>query len=97
MRRNSQNLSEKCRFWPTFEHLPIADLIQAAEVIFTRGAVANLVAVADIEALVGAVTPDGVLYEARKHGREVRIISTSVDGGCGKLQNVGAAAWSIAA
>ena len=77
--------------------MPIAVIIQPTEVIIAPRVVADLVAVTNIEALVGAVAPDRVLYEAGKGRRKVGIISASVDVRCRKLENVGAAAWSITA
>ena len=65
--------------------------------IVTRSPVIDPVAVADVEAELGAVPPDGVLHEPRKKGRERRIESPGVDLLGHQGNNVGAAAWPVAA
>jgi hypothetical protein len=55
------------------------------------------VAVADVEAELGAVPPDGVLHEPRENGRERRIEGPGVNLLGHQTNNVSAAAWPVAA
>ena len=64
--------------------------------VFASCAIIDLVAVADVEALLRAVPPDRVLHEPRKGPRKSRVELPGVDLVGDGLDHVGAAAWSVA-
>ena len=55
------------------------------------------VAVADVEALLAAIPPDRELHEPREEGREGAIERTGVDLSGNTGNDIGAAAWPVAA
>src|SRR4029077_3198495 len=55
------------------------------------------VAVADVEALLAAIPPDREMYEPGKNRRESAVELPSVDLAGNQPDNVGAAAWPVAA
>src|SRR3984893_16419163 len=55
------------------------------------------VAVANVEALLAAIAPDRELHEPRENGREGRIERTGVDLLGDQPNDIGAAAWPVAA
>ena len=68
----------------------ITDAAQSTVTIVTATSVVDPIAIADVEAGLSAVTPDGVLDEPRKHLGKGRIEGRSVDLAGKPLQNVGA-------
>jgi hypothetical protein len=64
--------------------------------IVARLPIIDPVAVANVEAKLGAVPPDSVLHEPWKHGREGRIKALGVNLLGHQGNNVGATAWPIA-
>jgi hypothetical protein len=57
--------------------------------------VVNLIAVADVETLLGAVSPDRVLYEPRKRPGKPPVELPGVDLLGDRLDDLGAAAWPV--
>src|SRR5437868_6924969 len=70
--------------------------IKLAVDVRARLAVIDPVAVADVEAGLGAVPPDRVLDESGKDGREVAIKRTGVDLRGRAGNDLGTAAWPVA-
>jgi hypothetical protein len=64
--------------------------------IVTAFPVVNLIAVADVEALLGAVPPDRVLNEPRERRWEPAVELPGVDPLGDRFDDVGAAAWPVA-
>src|SRR6476660_9247918 len=64
--------------------------------IVTRLAVMDAVPVADVEPGLGAVAPDRILHEPRKHRRERRVESPGVDPLGHSFNDLSAAAWPVA-
>jgi hypothetical protein len=75
----------------------ITDVANLAIDIVARLPVIDPVAVANVEAELGAVPPYGVLYEPRENGREGRIEGPGVDLLGHQGNNVGATVWPVAA
>jgi hypothetical protein len=65
--------------------------------ILTPLPVIDPISVADVEAKLGAVSPNRVLYKPREHLGEGRIKRTGVNLLCGEGNDVGAATWLVAA
>src|SRR5689334_3775000 len=55
------------------------------------------IAIANGQATLGAISPDSMLDEPRKHGRKSRVEGTGVDPASGLTNNVGAAAGPVTA
>ena len=64
--------------------------------VVTRLAVIDAVPIADIEPGLGAVPPDRMLHEPRKHRRERRVESPGVDPLGHSFNDLSAAAWPVA-
>ena len=64
--------------------------------VVTRLAVIDAVPIADIEPGLGAVPPDRMLHEPRKHRRERRVESPGVDPLGHSFDDLSAAAWPVA-
>ena len=80
-----------------FQWFTTAFIEQLAIAILARLAVIDAVAVADIEAVGGTKTPNGVLYKARKRPRKSPIKGACVDLGCDRPNDLGTATKAIAA
>ena len=75
---------------------PIAAAVQPTPHIRAPAAIIDLIAVADVEARLGAVPPDGAGDESGKRLRKPRIESAGIDGAGNVNKNVSAATWPIA-
>ena len=64
--------------------------------VVATGVVVDAIAVANVEAVLGAVPPDRTLHEPRKRRREGRIELASVDVGGEQTENVGASSRPVA-
>ena len=69
---------------------------QLAMPVVATGVVVDPIAVADVEAVLGAIPPDRALHEPRKRRREGRVELASVDVGGDQIENVGAPALAVA-
>ena len=74
----------------------IANIINLTVYIVARLAVVDAVAVADSEPALGAVPPDRVLHEPRKHRRERGIEGAGIDPFGHVFDDFRAAAWPVA-
>ena len=74
----------------------ITDAANLAIDILARLPIIDPIAVADVEAELGAVPPDGMLHEPWENGQEGRIEGPGVDLLRHQGNNVGAAAWPVA-
>jgi hypothetical protein len=79
------------------QHEAIAPAVQPAPHVRASIAIIDLIAVADVEAVRGAVLPDCALDEPGKHFWKARIEPASVDPRGNRGQNVSTAARLIAA
>src|ERR1700722_11428346 len=68
---------------------------QLAVRILARRVVGNAIAIADIEAALGAIAPDCMLNEPRKYCRKRGIELPRVDVRCDQSQNAGASKRAI--
>ena len=64
--------------------------------VVATGVVVDAIAVANVEAVLGAVPPDRALHEPRKRRREGRIELASIDVGREETENVSASARPVA-
>jgi hypothetical protein len=64
--------------------------------IATAVLIIDTIAVADVEAFLGAIPPDGVLHEAGKDRRQRRIESARIDAFRGGRNDIGTAAGPVA-
>ena len=78
------------------EYNTITDAANLAIDILARLPIIDPVAVADVEAELGAVPPDGMLHEPWENGQEGRIEGPGVDLLSHQGNNVSAAAWPVA-
>ena len=78
------------------ERYTITNTTNLAVDVVARLAIIDAVAVADVEAQLGAKAPDGVLHKPRENSRKPRIERTSVDFLGSAANNFGAAAGPVA-
>ena len=69
---------------------------QLAMPVVATGVVVDAIAVANVEAVLGAIPPDRALHEPRKRRREGRIELAGIDVGCEQSENVGASPGPVA-
>ena len=74
----------------------IAAAVQPAPHIRATAAIIDLIAVANVETLFGAVPPDGAGDEPGKRLRKPRIEPAGIDGAGNVNKNVSAATWPVA-
>jgi hypothetical protein len=86
-----------CEIIPLFHRFTATFTEDLAIAVFTRLAVIDAIAVANVKAVSGAKAPNRVLHEPRKHPRKPRVKGASVDLGGGRPNDLGAAAFAIAA
>lgn len=86
----------KCDQAPPTERKSCAIVKQDAASKAASLTVVNAVAIADAEVLLGAISPDGLLHEARKYPRVVDIEGATVNVASYVTQDSGAAVASIA-
>jgi hypothetical protein len=75
---------------------PIAAAVQPTPHVRAPAAVVDLIAVADVEARLGAVPPNRVLHEPRKHLGKPWIEPAGINPRGNVDENVSAAAWPVA-
>ena len=78
------------------QHKPIAAAVQPTPHVRAPAAVIDLIAVADIEARLGAVPPNRALNEPGKHLGKRRIKPAGINGRGNADEDVSAATWSVA-
>ena len=78
------------------QHDPVAHQPDLAIQIIAPSGIINAVAVADIEAVLIAIPPDGVLNEPWKGLRKSRVELPSIDAVCDGVDNPGAGTGAIA-
>ncbi len=69
---------------------------QLAMAVAATGVVVDPIAVANVEAVFGAIPPDRTLHEPRKRRREGRIELTRVDLGRDHGEDLATSSWPIA-
>jgi hypothetical protein len=73
----------------------IAYLVNLTSPIYAWFSVIDLIAIADIKPLLGAIPPDGVLNEPRKSVRKLRVELPGIDLSGDRLDDLSAAARSV--
>jgi hypothetical protein len=86
-----------CEIIPLFQRFTATFTEDLAIAVFTRLAVIDAIAVANVKVVSGAKAPNRVLHEPRKHPRKPRVKGASVDLGGDRPNDLGAAAVDIAA
>lgn len=79
-------------FWRSFQCFFAAFAEDFAVAQSARFSVINLVAVADVEAVTSAITPNRMLYEPRENLGKGRIEAARIDQICDRPKDIGAAA-----
>ena len=95
---NSAVKSLKSRNFFTFcaQSYTIAASKQLAMHIVATGVVVDAIAIANVEAVLGAIPPDRALHKPRKRRREGRIELSSIDVLRDQAENASAPAWLVA-